>query len=85
MSLPEAMKWKYGAKISKGKDGYIDKWEHPSMPKPSREQAEKDLQEFLTYEASKKESYKKDKSSLLTKLNLREDEIKTLKRIINES
>lgn len=51
--IPQAMKWKYGANCSKTKDKtYIDRWEHDSVPKPTKEQLLIDIEEYETYLAN---------------------------------
>lgn len=53
LSIPQAMLWKYGAKCSKTEDGtYIDSWEHPTEPKPTKTQMDIDVAEYETYIAS---------------------------------
>lgn len=45
--IPQAMAWKYEAKCSKTADGtYIDKWEHPTEPKPTKVQMDIDVAEY---------------------------------------
>lgn len=63
MKIPQAMAWKYGAKCSKTKDGqYIDVWEHPTEPKPSKDQVAIDIAEYKTYISSgQRVSEEKDK------------------------
>jgi len=48
--IPQAMAWKYGARCSKTSDGtYIDTWEHPTEPKPSKAQVTVDVTEYEAY------------------------------------
>lgn len=51
--IPPAMKWKYGAKCSKTPDGtYIDVWEHPTIPKPTKTQMDIDVNDYSLYVSS---------------------------------
>lgn len=53
LKISQAMAWKYGAKCSKSKDGtYIDVWEHPTIPKPTKAVMDADIIEYELYISS---------------------------------
>lgn len=81
--IPQAMLWKYGARCSKTADGnYIDKWEHKTQPKPTREQVALDVAEYKEMLRQKEQADISAEQALMTKLNLTEDGLAVLKRLL---
>ncbi|MDP7623286.1 MAG: hypothetical protein QF436_04200 [Candidatus Woesearchaeota archaeon] len=50
--ITEAMRWKYGAKCSKGVGMTIDVWEHPTEPKPTGSAVQTAVDKYKVYVSS---------------------------------
>lgn len=97
-SLAQVLEWKYGLvadteqvdpnDMSESPEMKIKHWRHPNIPQPTKDQLKDDTVEYKSYIADKKTSEEADEQAtsakLMSKLDLTQDEIVTLKRILNK-